>query len=96
MKSGVAKYKITDWEAYKQELINRLGLDNKLIRTITQKAKQAPKRVVFAEADHYKILKESGYGTFSSVTITTDKRADGSPCDPDSPRCPRTPFRPRR
>jgi malate dehydrogenase (oxaloacetate-decarboxylating)(NADP+) len=57
MKSGVAKYKITDWDAYKQELINRLGLDNKLIRTITQKAKQAPKRVVFAEADHYKILK---------------------------------------
>ncbi len=57
IKSGVAKHKITDWEAYKQELINRLGLDNKLIRTITQKAKQNPKRVVFAEADHYKILK---------------------------------------
>ena len=34
-----------------------MGLDNKLIRTITQKAKQNPKRVVFAEADHYKILK---------------------------------------
>jgi hypothetical protein len=29
----------------------------------------------------YKMLKESGYGTFSSVTITTDKRADGSPCE---------------
>ena len=55
--SGVAQHKITDWEAYKQELINRLGLDNKLIRSITNKAKQNPKRVVFAEADHYKILK---------------------------------------
>ena len=31
--------------------------------------------------NHYKILKESGYGTFSSVTVTTDKRADGSPCE---------------
>jgi hypothetical protein len=31
--------------------------------------------------NHYKILKESGYGIFSSVTITTDKRADGSPCE---------------
>jgi malate dehydrogenase (oxaloacetate-decarboxylating)(NADP+) len=55
--SGVAQKNITDWEAYKQELINRLGLDNKLIRTIANKAKQNPKRVVFAEADHYKILK---------------------------------------
>lgn len=57
MESGVAQKKITDWEAYKQELINRLGIDNKLIRTITNKAKQNPKRVVFTEADHYKILK---------------------------------------
>lgn len=57
MDSGVAQKKITDWEAYKQELINRLGIDHKLIRTITTKAKQNPKRVVFTEADHYKILK---------------------------------------
>ena len=49
--------KIMDWEGYRQELINRLGIDNKLIRTITQKARQNPKRVVFAESDHYKILK---------------------------------------
>jgi malate dehydrogenase (oxaloacetate-decarboxylating)(NADP+) len=57
IESGVAQRKITDWDAYTQELINRLGLDNKLIRNITNKAKQNPKRVVFAEADHYKILK---------------------------------------
>lgn len=57
MESGVAQHKITNWDAYVQELINRLGLDNKLIRNITNKAKQNPKRVVFAEADHYKILK---------------------------------------
>ncbi len=57
MESGVAQKKITDWDSYVTELINRLGLDNKLIRFITSKAKQKPKRVVFAEADHYKILK---------------------------------------
>jgi malate dehydrogenase (oxaloacetate-decarboxylating)(NADP+) len=57
IKSGVAQHKITNWDGYVQELINRLGLDNKLIRNITNKAKQNPKRVVFAEADHYKILK---------------------------------------
>jgi malate dehydrogenase (oxaloacetate-decarboxylating)(NADP+) len=57
MESGVAQYKITNWEAYENELINRLGLDNKLIRNLANKAKQNPKRVVFTEADHYKILK---------------------------------------
>lgn len=57
MDSGVAKHKISDWDAYVHELVNRLGLDNKLIRFITNKAKQNPKRVVFTEADHYKILK---------------------------------------
>jgi malate dehydrogenase (oxaloacetate-decarboxylating)(NADP+) len=57
IESGIAQKKITDWDAYEQELINRLGLDNKLMRFITVKAKQNPKRVVFTEADHYKILK---------------------------------------
>jgi malate dehydrogenase (oxaloacetate-decarboxylating)(NADP+) len=57
MDSGVAQKSITDWDAYRMELSNRLGLDNKLIRGITNKAKSNPKRVVFAEADHYKILK---------------------------------------
>jgi malate dehydrogenase (oxaloacetate-decarboxylating)(NADP+) len=57
IESGVAQRKINDWEGYRQELINRLGLDSKLIRNLTIKAKQNPKRVVFAEADNYKILK---------------------------------------
>lgn len=55
--SGVAKRNITDWEAYKLELDNRLGKDNKLMRSLANKAKSNPKRVVFTEADTYKILK---------------------------------------
>lgn len=55
--SGVALKPITNWTAYESELKKRLGLDNKLIRVITSKAKQNPKRIVFAEADTYKILK---------------------------------------
>ena len=57
IKSGVAKLEIQNWEKYELELINRLGLDNKLIRSISNRAKRNPKRVVFAEAEHYKILK---------------------------------------
>ncbi len=55
--SGVARQPITDWEAYEVQLKNRLGLDNKLVRTLTEKAQASPKRVVFAEADQIKILK---------------------------------------
>lgn len=55
--SGVAKRKITDWEAYRTELENRLGKDNKLMRSLADKAKSNPKRIVFTEADNYKILR---------------------------------------
>jgi malate dehydrogenase (oxaloacetate-decarboxylating)(NADP+) len=57
MESGVAKNPIADWDLYEMELKSRLGLDNKLIRNITEKAQMNPKRVVFAEADNIKILK---------------------------------------
>jgi malate dehydrogenase (oxaloacetate-decarboxylating)(NADP+) len=57
MDSGVAQAPIADFEAYKRELIQRMGLDNSLMDRITTRAKTNPKRVVFAEADHYKILK---------------------------------------
>lgn len=55
--SGVARKIITDWDAYKEELKLRLGTDDALLRAVTNKAKSNPKRVVFAEADNYKILK---------------------------------------
>ena len=57
IESGVAQKKISNFEEYAQELNKRLGLDNKLVRRITTKAKRNPKRIVFAEAEHYKILK---------------------------------------
>ncbi len=57
IESGVAQRNIPDWEIYKQELSKRLGLDNDLLKSLTAKARQNPKRVVFAEADNYKVLK---------------------------------------
>lgn len=57
MESGVARKPITNWEAYEQELKERIGIDQKLMSRITTQAKKNPKTVVFAEADHYKILK---------------------------------------
>ncbi len=57
IESGVAKYPITDWETYKDDLNKRLGIDNQLLRIIGNKARKEPKRVVFAEAENQKILK---------------------------------------
>ena len=57
MDSGLARKEIKDWDAYSEELKIRLGLDDKIMRTLTNKAKSNPKRIVFAEADNYKILK---------------------------------------
>ncbi len=57
MDSGMAKKPITDWGAYHQELLNRIGIDQKLMTRIIDRAKSNPKRVVFAEAHHHKILK---------------------------------------
>jgi len=57
MDSGVAQYPITDWEKYEEELAERLGSDNKMVRLLANRAKTNPKRVVFAEADHLDVLK---------------------------------------
>ncbi|WP_269685789.1 NADP-dependent malic enzyme [Flavobacterium lacustre] len=57
MDSGVALNPITDWEEYKEALLDRLGNDNKMVRLITNRAKMDPKRIVFAEADHLDVLK---------------------------------------
>ncbi len=57
MESGVAKKPVADWEAYEGELYRRLGSDDNILRFLINKAKQNPKRVVFAEAENLKVLK---------------------------------------
>jgi malate dehydrogenase (oxaloacetate-decarboxylating)(NADP+) len=57
METGVARQPITDWDTYIDELGKRLGFANPVIRHIKGKAKKDAKRVVFAEAENYKMLK---------------------------------------
>ncbi|MGO4904605.1 NADP-dependent malic enzyme [Flavobacterium sp. W20_MBD1_R3] len=57
MDSGVALNPITDWAKYEEELLDRLGNDNKMVRLITNRAKIDPKKIIFAEADHLDVLK---------------------------------------
>lgn len=57
MDSGVARMPIQDWDVYRDELYKRLGADDNILRWVINKAKQNPKRVVFAEAENLKVLK---------------------------------------
>jgi malate dehydrogenase (oxaloacetate-decarboxylating)(NADP+) len=57
IESNVAQIKIENWETYAIELNKRLGLDNQLMRVLGSKARNDPRRLVFAEADNIKILK---------------------------------------
>ena len=69
MESGVAKAPITNWDKYVIELNKRIGRDNKLVKSIVQRAKKNPQRVVFAEADNYKILKAAQIASDEELAI---------------------------
>lgn len=57
MESGVAQKNIEDFEAYENQLLDRMGRDEKLIRMMQNRAKANPKRVTLGNAEEYNILK---------------------------------------
>ncbi len=57
MESGVAKAPIKNWKDYEEQLMQRSGNDNKVVRMLHNRAKVNPKRIVFAEAELLDVLK---------------------------------------
>ena len=57
MESGVARKAITDWDAYKKNLMELLGQETKLTRNLHDTARLHPQRVVFAEGGHPSMMK---------------------------------------
>ncbi len=57
MDSGIARKPIKDWSKYRQDLESRMGYDSTVMQQFSLRAKRDPKKVVFAEADNYKVLK---------------------------------------
>ena len=70
VRTGVAQLTIEDWKKYEQDLDKRFGNDNKLIRQLTNRAKRNPKRIVFAEAEHYKVLKAIEQAVDEGIVLT--------------------------
>ncbi len=57
IESGVARTPIEDWEKYRQHLMEMLGQETKLTRTLHATAAKHPQRVVFAEGGHQTMMK---------------------------------------
>ncbi len=57
IESGVARNTITDWDAYKEHLLEFMGRESKLTQQIFDTARSNPKRVVFAEGVHPSMMK---------------------------------------
>ena len=57
IESGVARKTITDWDAYKEHLMEFMGRESKLTQQIFDAARTAPQRVVFAEGTHPSMMK---------------------------------------
>lgn len=57
VETGVARKEITNWEAYKEELKERLGFSKEVIRLMIQKAQKQPKKIVYPEGEEEKIIR---------------------------------------
>lgn len=58
IETGVARVKL-DIEKYKEELEDRMGKSSEIMRVIVNKAKKAPKRIVYPEGENTKVLRAS-------------------------------------
>ena len=57
IESGVARKVITDWDGYKEQLLEFMGRESKLTQQIYDMARREKQRVVFAEGAHPSMMK---------------------------------------
>ena len=57
MESGIAGKSIDNFEEYENQLLDRMGRDEKLVRMMQNRAKANPKRVTLGNGEEYNILK---------------------------------------
>lgn len=57
IETGVARVIIEDWKAYEEQLKERLGYSQEIIRVITHKAMKNSKTIVFPEGEEDKIIR---------------------------------------
>lgn len=55
--TGVARMNIDDWHAYEDQLKERLGFSQEIVRLMIHKAQRDPKRIAFIEGEEEKIIR---------------------------------------
>ncbi len=80
IESGVARRSITDWPNYEAQILERVGSGQKMITSIINQARKEPKRIIFAEADDYEVLKAAQIvreqGIAEPILLGQDGRID--------------------
>ncbi len=78
MDSGVARKKITDWNAYREHLKELMGYESEFIRQLFTMARSNPQKVVFAEGNHPNMIKAAveakAEGICNPVLLGNDER----------------------
>lgn len=78
IESGVARKEITDWKAYRQYLRELMGQETKFTQNLYDTARLNPKRVVFAEGTHPKMLEAAirakGEGICHPILLGNDEQ----------------------
>ena len=57
METNVARKKIENWTTYEEELQERLGYSQEIIRIMIHKAQKSPKKIVYPEGEEEKIIR---------------------------------------
>lgn len=67
MDTGVAKMPIENWNAYKEQLQERLGFSTEIVRVMVHKAQKHPKKVVFPEGEEEKIIRAANTASDENI-----------------------------
>ena len=80
IESGVARKTISDWDAYKEHLLEFMGRESKLTQQIYDAARISPQRVVFAEGTHPSMMKAAikakNEGICHPILLGNDERIE--------------------
>lgn len=69
IETGVARVIIEDWDKYEEELKERLGYSQEIIRMMIHKAQKNPKKIVYTEGEEEKIIRAANTALNENISI---------------------------
>ena len=65
--TGVARIKIEDWDAYREQLKERLGFSQEIVRSVIHEARKNPKKIVYPEGEEEKIIRAANSVSIDNI-----------------------------